>query len=263
MLVSNGLLTHAFDEVVRAGVPRLGRHLALDARSLAYTIEEELQEDLGAAIRPAEWTSPLPVLDQAQLGSCTGNAGTYGIAALAGPTNLNRLHLGELQLTGDPAEDERWAVELYHRATVDDGFPGVYPPDDSGSSGLGVCRALHAAGLVGRYTWATSLRGLGQLLQRGGVLIGTPWYEAWFDPDSDGFVDSDPAWTESGVAGGHEIYIEGLEAWNDHDPHASVVRFRNSWTSSWGDHGSGRMRLSTYVLLKSQIDAKQLADLKV
>ena len=265
MLVTNGILLHKFEEAVREGM-RLGRHLALDARSLAYTVEQELADLAGVSIRPADHHSPLPVLDQGNLGSCTGNAGTYAIAALAGAANLAKLKLPGLSrgLGGDPLADEDWAVELYHEASVDDGFPGSYPPDDTGSSGLGVCRALKGAGLVGRYTWATSLHGFGVLLQRGGVLMGTPWFEAWFDPDADGFVDSDPSWSRSGVAGGHEIYIEALESWDDRDPSKSVIRFRNSWGSAWSDHGSGRMRLSTYVLLKSQgIDLKQFSDLKV
>jgi hypothetical protein len=262
MLVTNGILLHRFEEVVHEG-QRLGRHLALDARSLAYTIEREVEDLAGVSIRPADHHSPLPVLNQGNLGSCTGNAGTYAVAALAGAAGLNRLPLNGLSLGGNATDDEAWAVELYSEATWDDGFPGTYPPDDGGSSGLGVARALKAAGLIGRYTWATSLRGFATLLQRGGVLMGTPSLEAWFDPDADGFVDADPRWPHSGVAGGHEVYVEALESWDDRDPHASVIRFRNSW-GDWGDSGSGRMRLSTYVLLKSQgIDLKQLADLKV
>jgi hypothetical protein len=263
MLVTNGILLHRFEEVVHEG-QRLGRHLALDARSLAYAIERELEVLAGVSIRPADHHSPLPVLDQGNLGSCTGNAGTYATAALVGAAGLNRLQLHNLALSGNAVLDEKWAVELYSDATVDDGFPGTYPPDDTGSSGLGVARALKAAGLIGRYVWATSLQGFATLLQRGGVLMGTPWLEAWFEPDADGFVDSDPGWVNTPVAGGHEVYVEALESWDDRDPHASVIRFRNSWGDEWGDHGSGRMRLSTYVLLKSQgIDLKQLADLKV
>ena len=264
MLVTNGLLTHAFDEVVRVDVPRLGRHLALDARSLAYTIERDL-ELLGGPlpIRPVEHLSPIPVLDQQRLGSCTGNAGTYAVAAQAGPNHLGRVGLGVYRLDQDPDDDEDFAVELYHRASLDDGFPGGYPPTDTGSSGLGVCRALKAGGLIDRYTWATSLHGFASLLQRGGVMLGTPWYESWFEPGVAGFVDSDPGWQRSGVAGGHEIYIEALESWNDRDPHASVIRFRNSWGPGWGDQGSGRMRMSTYVVLHRSMDVKQLGALKV
>jgi hypothetical protein len=259
MLTTNGLSLHRYDEQVRDDLPRLGRHMALDARSLAYTIERELADSVALPIRPAEHVAPIPPLDQGRLGSCTGNAGTYAIAALAGTDLLPDVHLGLAGLSSFGGDgNEEFALELYHEATQDDGFPGTYPPDDSGASGLGVCRALQATGMVKAYVWATTLRGVGHLLQRGGVLLGTPWYNAWFDPGADGFVDADPGWARSGVAGGHEIYIEALEAWDEREPHNSVIRFRNSWGPAWGDGGSGRMRLSSYVLLHRQQDVKQL-----
>ena len=35
---------------------------------------------------------------------------------------------------------EGFAVKLYEDATVVDGYPGEYPPDDTGSSGLAICK---------------------------------------------------------------------------------------------------------------------------
>jgi hypothetical protein len=126
-----------------------------------------------------------------------------------------------------------------------------------------VCRALRGAGLIDGYVWATSLTGLGTMLQRAGAVLGTPWYDAWFQPDADGFVDSDPAWPASGLAGGHEVYLAALESWDDRDPSRSVVRFVNSWGAGWGAGGCGRLRLSTYLALRSQIDVKQYAGVPV
>ena len=121
-----------------------------------------------------------------------------------------------------------------------------------------MCKALRAANLVSKYVWATNARAFGRLLQTAGCIIGVPWYEAWFKPDAHGFVDSG-SWAASGVAGGHEIYVEALEAWSDTDPSQCVIRFHNSWNDSWGDHGCGRLRFSTYNQLSSQIDVKQFA----
>jgi hypothetical protein len=255
-LVTNGRLTHRYDERVHDGM-RLGRHLELDPRSLAFLPDPELARK---PIKPAEWVPPIPTLNQGQLGSCTGNAGTYHMAALAGPGRANTLALkGNVLSATDAAACESFAVELYHEATVLDGFPGDYPPDDTGSSGLGVCRALKANHLIGRYVWATNLRAFGVLLQRAGVIIGTPWFESWFRPGPDGFVDDNPDWANSGVAGGHEVYVEALEAWDEQDPAKSVIRFHNSWGDGWGDHGCGRMRLSTYKQLQASVDVKQAA----
>ena len=240
-------------EVPQRSVPgmALGRHLELDARSLSYAVDE------ATIIKPAEWLAPIPTLDQGNLGSCTGNAGTRHLAALYGAADLAQIVLAGKTLSADDAiADEAFAVEVYHGATIKDGFKGTYPPDDTGSSGLGVCKALKSAKLISSYRWALSARAWATLLQSGGTIIGTPWFNSWFHPTADGFVDTGD-WERSGVAGGHELYVEALEAWDDRDPDKCIVRFHNSWGDSWGDHGCGRMRLSTYQTLKSQIDVKQ------
>jgi hypothetical protein len=73
-LLENGELYHRFDERVHDGM-RLGRHQWLDARSLAYMIENDVHAR-GKPLRDQEWERVLVILDQGQLGSCTGNAGT-------------------------------------------------------------------------------------------------------------------------------------------------------------------------------------------
>lgn len=255
MLVTNGVLRHRYDEKADKQFP-LGRHIELDARSLAYTVEGT-PEFPYKPIAPAEWMSGITTLNQGHLGSCTGNAGTYHLASALGANNLGKAVLAGKTLTNyDAAKNEEFAVELYHEASVADGFPGDYPPDDTGSSGLAICKVLKKAGLIKGYQWVTTVRGVAAALQTGGVIIGTPWYEAWFTPDSKGFVDNG-AWTTSPIAGGHEIYIEALESYDSRDPRKSVIRFRNSWGDGWGDHGAGRMTLSTYNALKQQIDVKQ------
>jgi hypothetical protein len=258
VLISSGKLLHVYEEAKHDG-QRLGRHLELDARSLAYTIEREIaDQELRVQIKPAEHPPAIPTLDQDQLGSCTGNAGTYALSSLFGYSALQNVKLDGLGLTNyEATSNEKFAVMLYHEATIEDGLPGVYPPLDQGSTGLGVARALKKAGLVGGYLWATTVHGFGVLLQRQGVMLGTPWFNAWFEPDAHGFVDAG-GWESSGIAGGHEIYVEALEAWDDHRPDQSVIRFHNSWGDGWSDHGRGRMRLSTYLTLRQQIDCKQL-----
>lgn len=259
MLVSSGRLLHRFDEFVREERPRLGRHLELDARSLEHTVENELAALHPPTIKPAEHLPAIVTLDQGRIGACTGNAGAYAVSALYGSARIPAVTLdGDHLSSYDGGMDERFAVELYHDATLVDGLQEPpYPPDDRGSTGLGVCRALKRAGLVGGYQWATTTRGFGLLLQRQGVMMGLPWFEAFFDPDAHGFIDSGQ-WEVSPIAGGHEVYVEALEAWNDRGPRRSVIRFHNSWSDHWGDHGCGRMTLATYEALIQQVDLKQL-----
>jgi hypothetical protein len=231
---------------------RLGRHIELDPRSLLYATAETPHP-----IKPLEWLAPIPTLDQGQLGSCVGNAATRHLAALLGVSGIAEAALAGKTLSAtDARQDEQFAVEVYHESTVADGYPGTYPPTDTGSSGLGACRALKKAGLIHSYHWATTLRAWATLMQKGGTIIGVPWYEAWFSPSNDGFVDNGN-WQDSGIAGGHEVYVEAIEAWDDQDPSKAIFRVHNSWGDGWGDHGCFRMRGSTYNVIRPQTDIKQ------
>ncbi|MHB9861988.1 hypothetical protein [Streptomyces sp. YIM S03343] len=253
---------------------RLGRHHRLDARSLAYLHHH----DPAHVMRPVRHDIPIPVLNQEDLdvqgidtgvlvpgaarvrvlGSCTANAGTAALAFLLGPDRLAEAGLS----ASDPVTCERYVICLYHEETVDDDLPGEWPPNDQGSSGLGIARALKARGLIGSYVHATTADSLASLLQHGPVLIGTPWFQAWFTPDAEGFVDSGN-WASTALAGGHEVLAVGLDevaqnAAGHVIPEKTIIRLRNSWSTGWGLCGEFRMRLSTYVELRRYIDAIQL-----
>lgn len=105
------------------------------------------------------------------------------------------------------------------------------------------------------------------LMQHGGLLAGVPFLNAWMEPDKDGFVDGDGspdalgAAISRGVAGGHEIFLSAVEHLDYDglvDPTRTIIRFRNSWSASWGDHGSARFHLSTLVMLGAYCDFRLL-----
>src|SRR5205814_2742391 len=73
-LLDAGQLYLKYDEVPREGA-RLGRNLWLDSRSLTHMVENDVHE-MGKSLGDQSWERVLAVLDQGQLGSCTGNAGT-------------------------------------------------------------------------------------------------------------------------------------------------------------------------------------------
>lgn len=255
--------------------PALGRHQVLDPRSLAYRRHRS-----GRTLRAVRWQPTIPVLNQQDLyaqginasavvpgaadadaiGSCTANAAAAALSVLLDPEDLARAGLP----ADDAVEAERWALRLYAEATtIDQYLPYEWPPADSGSSGLGVARALKARGLIGSYSHVLDADALADALQDGPVLLGTPWFSAWFTPADDGFVDTIPAWPASGVAGGHEVCAVGLEEVAQlpdgrADPERTVLRLRNSWGPDWGRGGDFFLRLSTYVALRAQIDAIQL-----
>lgn len=254
--------------------PRLGRHLVLDPRSLAYR-----RRYTGEPIRPTEWIPKAPVLNQQSLlaqgihtstlaegvedvdalGSCTANAATCLISVLRTPEDLAAAGLD----VTDPAGAEAWAIGLYSDATHrDQWLTDSWPAVDCGSSGLGVAKALRGRGLIDQYGHATTAEELCTLLQTGPVLMGMPWLSAFTQTTDDaGFIDADPAYADSPLEGGHEVCITALEAValdNGHlIPDHTVLRFRNSWGTGWGDRGEGRLFLSTYLALRDQIDLTQ------
>ncbi|WP_107488371.1 C1 family peptidase [Streptomyces sp. CB01201] len=218
----------------RPGRP-MGRHVEHDPRSRDFA-HETLPAD---AIRSVAWTRRTPVLDQGQLGSCTGNAGTGLIgtdsAARSGQTSVTITATGASAshgffTAGVHAPDEDFAVRLYSLATHLDSISGQYPPTDTGSSGLGVAKALKALGLASGYTHAFSLTALTSALQHGPVMIGIPWLNSMFDTDADGRI---PIARSSGVAGGHEIEL------NRFDATTGDYWITNSWGTGWGVSGSG------------------------
>lgn len=253
--------------------PGLGRHQVLDPRSLAYRRPYD-----GQPLRPTAWEPRIPVLDQQhllaqgirtaqayglpedvdELGSCTGNAGTALLSILLSP---EQAYAASLNLT-NAADAEHYAIGLYADATdCDEWSDQVWPSTDCGSSGLGVARAMRRRGLIDQYGHATTAEELCMLLQTGPVLMGMPWHDAFSSPDASGFIDADPDWADSPVAGGHEVCITALDdvAVQDGalDPDHTVIRFVNSWGTGWGEYGSGRLRLSTYQRLRNQIDLIQ------
>lgn len=203
---------------------RLGRHVEHDPRSR--------QHAFGATITPAHMVTfthrRYGKLFLQAIGSCTGEAA-------AGSINCRPLHkLGSTTL------HQADAVDIYSRATVVDGFPGEYPPDDTGSSGLAAAQVLKERGLIDSYKWAFSVEEALTALQVGPILVGSWWYEGFDNPDPfTGLV------RKSGqIRGGHEFVCRGFE-WH-RTLEDSLILADNSWGYDWGRNGKFCMKVSTY-----------------
>jgi hypothetical protein len=211
--------------------PGLGRIQHHDPRNLAYA-HGVLPK---SAIKSVTWTRRTPILDQGQLGSCTGNALTGAL----GTDSAGRTATAQIAVKADSKGiftagtytlDEQFAVMAYELNTRLDNIHGQYKPDDTGSSGPACGKTAQQLGVATGYTHAFSYDALRSALQTGPALIGIPWYQSMFDPKSDGQIVVD---TASGLAGGHELMVREYDAVND------LVWVDNSWGLSWGVNGRG------------------------
>jgi hypothetical protein len=210
--------------------PRLGRKVNHDPRSRAYPYLAPRR-----ALRTVEHPRHIPILDQGDLGSCTGNAAV-------GALGSGRLWDG-LLLADRPRLDEAMARQLYSEATKLDPFPGSWPPDDTGSDGLSVAKACQRAGFIGAYRHAFSLTDFLAALQQQPVIVGTTWYQSMFTPSTAGLLTVE---VSSGAAGGHEYVARRYDATN------SLIGFDNSWGTSWGAAGSFWIRVADFQLLLAE-----------
>jgi hypothetical protein len=211
--------------------PLLGRHVNHDPRSRAYAVQPT-----ATTLVATRHTAYIDVLDQGQLGSCTGNAGVG--AVYREPFVLSH----STPSTPWPyVADETGAVALYSEATKLDSYPGAYPPDDTGSDGLSVAKALQKAGIISGYLHAFTLQSALLQLMTTPLITGITWYSSMFEPGSTGELTVD---TNSGVAGGHELCVDEYQPAIGTGP--ALIGGPNSWGTGWGDGGRWYMTVEDW-----------------
>ncbi|MFI8237610.1 C1 family peptidase [Streptomyces sp. NPDC085866] len=225
-----------------------GRRVEHDPRSLAFS-HGVLPR---SAVKSVDWKRRIPILDQGQVGSCTGNATT----GLLGTDSLGRTASTTVTISAAGAAaskgvfsegvytlDEVFALKVYRLNTILDGIPGEYPTEDTGSSGVACGKSLKALGLASGYKHAFSMDALKSALQSGPVLLGLPWLNSMFDTASDGRISVKAS---SGAAGGHEIEC------SRYDAETGQFWIPNSWSESWGLAGWAYFSEADLAYLLSQ-----------
>lgn len=173
-----------------------------------------------------------PTLDQGDVGSCEGNTGVEWLNTSAAIANRRAFWTARGRHTntylGEPE-----AVELYSAATRldDDGIATQYPPVDGGTSGVGIAKAMQAAGAITGYDWTFSFEAYLAALQERAVMLGTNWYDSMFDPNASGVVTIGRG--DLYPVGGHAYLSIALDWTHER------IGCQNHW-KDWGTRIGGR-----------------------
>lgn len=216
------------------GAGRLGRHVQHDPRSRRFP-----HRRTGGPLVSVRHERHIPILDQGDLGSCTGNATEGALGCSPYFEAIPATTLARPSATNADLDEEQ-AVALYSAATALDDYDGEWPPVDTGSDGLSVAKAAQAAGLISGYTHCFSIDDVLDALAAGPVITGVNWYSSFDSPDADGVVSLPRKAT---VRGGHEFVLTEIDADRE------LLGADNSWGLSYGLQGRFYIPFAVYERL--------------
>lgn len=125
---------------------------------------------------------------------------------------------------------------VYDEAQTLDEWEGE---DYDGTSVRAGAKVLQKLGYIESYHWAWDIDTLvNALLTTGPVVVGTLWTNGMFNPDYRGIVRP-----TGGMAGGHAYCATGVNI------NTEMIRFKNSWSKSWGRTGRFWMSFDDFAKL--------------
>lgn len=173
--------------------PRLGRHVVHDSQSWDYQEKLPRQTTRLRTVQHRRY-DPIPEPNQ-EIGCCT-----FVAECMLGNTKGNRV-MGEVL-------DMDLAVRGYGLATQLDPFDGIYPPNDTGSSGLAAAKAAVQLGIAVEYVWYFSVEDVLIGLQSHPISFGGKWTYDMFDANRINALVR----PTGEVAGGHQWVLSGYVA---------------------------------------------------
>lgn len=201
----------------------LGRNLHHDERSRAFAVDATPI----AGLRSVTHRRLVGIYDQ-QHGSCTAHACKGALST---------------RPFGHTYQSEARILAWYSDVTKIDPYPGIYPPDDTGSDGLSNAKLAMQRGLIGSYLHSFTLPAFLSGLQKVPAMIGVNWYDSMDYPDTDGLVRVTPNAT---VRGGHEMEVSRLIlATPGNYAGTDRIWLPQSWGTGFGKNGWIQMELST------------------
>jgi hypothetical protein len=202
-------------------MPEFGRKLLHDPKSREHEF---------ALTKPTRRDVHHPMfarhVDQFYLGGCVGFSGTNLLNTVSGVHSRMKYNkLVPLGKGGNTYLGNDDGIKNYHEATLRDPFEGQYPPDDDGSSAIGLMKWWKDAGIITRYSWTFTFDAFLAALEIQPVLVGSMWYDDMMETDENGIVRS----SADGDGGGHE-YMANKIKWD-----ARLIGYEQSW----GEHPEG------------------------
>jgi hypothetical protein len=198
---------------------RLGRHVMHDDRSWKYPAP------MAAQLKSVQHKRHYEPFQQGEVGMCTG------VSAI------------ELMMTGPfwkrgRTFDLKDAKSIYIAATKIDDIRGVFPPNDTGSTGLAVMKVCKKRRYIKEYRHTFGLQQALHALALTPVIVGVNWYEGFDKPGRTGECKLSGA-----VRGGHEVILDGI------DVERKRVWGTQSWGAEWGENGRFFWKWSTFEQL--------------
>lgn len=218
--------------------PLLGGNVHLDSRSWDYALQPK-----AVPIRSVRHEASIGVLNQGDVGACTGNAGTSCAYHLP------------FYVPGAPSwqytPDEQGALAWYSANTREDDYTGTYEPDDTGSDSTTTSKVAKEAGIVSGYQMAGDLDSSLEALQDRPGITGIPWFTSMFNAPASGLLT---VTVSSGLAGGHELCVDEVVAADapGNGTGEVLVGGPNSWSSGWGADGRWYLKASDWWMLRQQ-----------
>jgi hypothetical protein len=223
--------------------PLLGRNVNHDSRSWSYALQPH-----DTPIRSVRHAAYIGIMDQGDVGSCTGNASVA--CAYRAPFYAPDAPAWQYEPT------ESGALTWYSQNTAGDDYAGTYyyPTGygvDTGSDGLTSSKVAMQAGIITGYQMAGDLASSLEALQDRPGITGLPWYNSMFDAPASGLLTVD---TSSGLAGGHELCVDEVVAVDSpgNGTGRLLVGGPNSWGTSWGARGRWYLPANDWWALRQQ-----------
>lgn len=203
-----------------------------DLRNTQFPIRSLLQVAADRS-RAKAWAGPYVRLDQGREGACVGFGWTTEL--MSTPVRV-RPPGYSVSSSGTEAANQ-FASGIYHAAQAIDEWPGE---DYDGTSVLAGAKIVRSRGFIEGYRWAFSIDDVvDSVILNGPVVIGVPWFESMYYTDDRGLVE-----VSGDLVGGHCLTLTGYYPTYPGTNGKPVLRWRNSWGTSYGVDGDGFIRLS-------------------